>query len=77
MDVMYTLSYLHCMDAVCNHRTFYGYRMCIRMYSAGWYTEYIVKPRYYLCMVLMPADFFLYRDIVISRYSLRFDWYFK
>ena len=45
--------------------------------SAGRYTEYIVIPRYYLCTVLIPADFFLYRDIVISRYSLRFDRYFK
>ena len=28
-------------------------------------------------MVLIPVDFFLHRDIVIPRYSPRFDWYFK
>ena len=49
----------------------------IRICSAGRYTEYIVIPRYYLCTVLITAEFFLYRDIVISRYSLRFDRYFK
>ena len=47
------------------------------MRSAGRYTEYIVILRHYLCTVLIPADFFLCRDIVISRYSLRFDRYFK
>ena len=47
------------------------------VHSAGRYTEYIVIPQYYLCTVLIPADFFLYRDIVISRYSLRFDRYFE
>ena len=51
--------------------------VCVCVCSAGRYTEYIVIPRYYLCTVLIPADFFLYRDIVISRYSLRFDRYFK
>ena len=49
----------------------------MHVHSAGRYTEYIVIPRYYLRTVLIPADFFLYRDIVISRYSLRFDRYFK
>ena len=49
----------------------------IRILSAGRYTEYIVILWYYLCMVLIPADIFLYRDIVISWYSLRFDRYFK
>ena len=55
------------------------YRMCIYVCvcSAGRYTEYIVIPRYYLCTVLIPADFFLYRDVVISRHSLRFDRYIK
>ena len=27
-------------------------------YCAGRYTEYIVIPWYYLCTVLIPADFF-------------------
>ena len=54
--------------------------VCVRVYmcvALGGIPNIIVIPRYYLCTVLIPADFFLYQDIVISQYSLRFGRYFK
>ena len=51
---------------VCIYACVYEYYMYV--YSAGRYTEYIVIPWYYLCTVLIPADFFSilrYRDITV------------
>ena len=46
-------------------------------HCAGWYIKYIVIPWYYLYTVLIPVDLFLYCNIVIPQYSLRFGRYFK